>query len=133
MATALQNALKRKKELERELAEINRFIALYDQFSEPRAVVEAAPHDPTIRESRRGTIVNMADGVGKSGRVRPLEFADFMEAAIRNRGGPMTRTALVDALQASGIAIPSEDKPRYLGTILWRHRERFVNIAGLGY
>jgi len=36
-------------------------------------------------------------------------------------------------VEKRGIEIPSTDKQRYLGTILWRHRDRFVNIEGKGY
>lgn len=45
----------------------------------------------------------------------------------------MTRGALADALQSDGISIPSEDKARYLGTILWRKSAIFENLEGKGY
>ncbi|EHK58745.1 hypothetical protein MAXJ12_03523 [Mesorhizobium alhagi CCNWXJ12-2] len=36
-------------------------------------------------------------------------------------------------MESAGVELHSEDKPRYLGTILWREKERFTNIAGQGY
>jgi hypothetical protein len=29
--------------------------------------------------------------------------------------------------------MPGDDKPRYIGTIMWRHKDRFVNLKGHGY
>ena len=45
----------------------------------------------------------------------------------------MMRGELADAIEAGGVKMPSKDKPRYLGTVLWRERERFVNLEGHGY
>ena len=41
----------------------------------------------------------------------------------------MQRGELVDAVEKAGMPIISDDKPRYLGTILWRNGDRFVNRA----
>jgi hypothetical protein len=133
MASALQNALKRRKELERELAEINRFIHLHDLLSRPRQPTPLRDATPVIRESTGVSAgVGFAAGVGKS-RGRPAEFAEVMALIIGETGRPMSRTELVDAVEKRGIEVPSEDKARYLGTILWRNRERFVNVPGSGY
>lgn len=45
----------------------------------------------------------------------------------------MNRPELVDELEKRGHDIPSDDKPRYRGTILWRNRRRFRNLPGFVY
>jgi hypothetical protein len=133
MANAVQNALKRKRELQQELAEIDRFLALYDQFSGTRVASKSSEAAPAKQESSRDSRADVSGPTGEKRMGRPSEFADYMERIIEGVQRPMSRSELVEHLEAQGIEVPSSDKPRYLGTILWRHRDRFVNIAGKGY
>lgn len=130
MADALANALKRKEELERELAEINQFVSLYQRFSggaEPeRRDMLSPPVDDG--ESTRGHIAIRSKRVLGTGAVSKLT-----EGMLRERGLPMTRSQIVEALEHRNYYIPSGDKARYIGTILWRNRDRFVNLPGQGY
>lgn len=129
MASAIHNALKRKKELERELAEIHRFLSMYDQFSgSPAAGIKASRSQPATPDESGD-----ASEAGNTGRLKPAALAQLMEEILDETGKPMQRYELVAAVEARGFKIESEDKPRYLGTILWRHRDRFVNISGQGY
>ena len=133
MATAVHNALKRKKELERELGEINRFLALYDQFSDANPSTRTKLAAIGGKESVESDLHKSGSGDVEKMRGRPAEFAGLMEQAIRAHNRPLSRTELVAILEASDVDIPSEDKPRYLGTILWRHKDKFVNVSGKGY
>ena len=45
----------------------------------------------------------------------------------------MTRGELVEALARRDVHIPAQDKPRYIGTLIWRNKSKFVNIEGRGY
>jgi len=45
----------------------------------------------------------------------------------------MTRTELLEALKESGVQLAGSDEARYLGTIMWRLRDEFINIEGHGY
>jgi hypothetical protein len=45
----------------------------------------------------------------------------------------MTRSEIAHELELRGHPITSTDKAAYIGTILWRHRNRFSNIEGKGY
>ena len=45
----------------------------------------------------------------------------------------MTRGEIVKAFELRDFEIPAKDKSRYLGTIAWRHKGKFVNVNGLGY
>jgi len=129
MDQALANALKRKAELEKELGEINRFLTLYDRFT---AGTEPVGSDVSISGPGATYVITARTGRGKS-RGRPADFAEIMERVLRDISRPLTRTELVDALEQRDVKIPSDDKARYLGTILWRNRNRFINIPNQGY
>jgi hypothetical protein len=46
--------------------------------------------------------------------------------------GTPYRGELVDEMERRGVAIPSADKQRYVGTILWRQAQKFEHV-GDGY
>lgn len=52
---------------------------------------------------------------------------------LRERKKPMTRHEMVDALEMKGIPVAGVDRPKAIGTILWRMRKHFVNLPGWGY
>lgn len=53
--------------------------------------------------------------------------------AILGHGRPMTRSQIVASLEARGISVGGVDKQRNMGTIMWRFRDKFVNIPHQGY
>jgi hypothetical protein len=137
MATAVQNALKRKKELLRELAEIDSFLAMHERFS--TWAVVTLPEEGALEagfpslKAQSGDLRVQSSNVGGKRRGRPAEFVVLMQQILKDTGQPMQRAQLVSAVEKMGIIIPSDDKERYLGTILWRNRDKFVNIPGAGY
>jgi hypothetical protein len=132
MDQAYENALRRKAEIQKELEEIELFLRLHSKFSSgmnPEPVSGSA-----TALSVHAIVKSDSDGSANAKqRGRPSEFADFMDLLITMRGRPLTRPELVEGLESQGIEIPSDDKPRYLGTILWRFREKFRNLPGHGY
>lgn len=142
--TPLDKALQRLAQLQREEAELRQFIAMYQQLegslpnsgdddggrvadrqlkgNEPANAANLSVENPPTRR-RRG---------GFSGPT-PKEIAGLMERVIRERGGPMSRGEIVDALERRDVEIPAQDKSRYIGTIAWRNKGTFVNIEGRGY
>ncbi|MDI1325651.1 MAG: hypothetical protein PSV23_02520 [Brevundimonas sp.] len=59
-----------------------------------------------------------------------------VEEAIRvlnERGHPMTRRALHEALWARGVEVRGRDPVKTLGTILWRATNDVVQLDGYGY
>lgn len=135
MDPAAVNALRRKAQLLKELEEIELFLKLRDKFAKGTNVEQSAtPLDTAVVIQSTLAVDPMmvhARVAGKRGR--PADFADLMENLIREKGHPMNRPELADQLEFRGVDIPSEDKPRYLGTILWRHSDRFRNLTGFGY
>lgn len=129
MDDTLRNALKRKRELESELEKVNQFIAMYEVFSGTKIVrdemvspVENAEEKPTLRLRRRIRPVSS-----------PEKIAEVAAQVIRESGTPIQRGDMVNRLEERGIRFNSEDKARYVGTILWRHKALFTNIEGRGY
>jgi hypothetical protein len=133
--TVVANAISRKAELEarkvaldKELAEIDLFLRLHEKFSGTKD--EARDDDP---EHRVHISPDATLPAPDRKRGRPADFAQIMERVLTDVGRPLGRPEFVDELSKRGISIPSEDKPRYLGTILWRHRDVFRNLPGHGY
>lgn len=125
---AYANALKRREELQRELLELDRFLALYRQFSGTNLEqIESKRLGGGLLQTPQGTL-NLQ--VAKLG---PSEYAAMAERLIREARHPLTRGELADGLLNRGVSFPTEDVPRYLGTILWRNRHKFINVPGQGY
>jgi hypothetical protein len=120
-------ALKRKKELQSELAELDQFIDTYRRLSGERKPAS----EPAPVQSRLDFPAQMVATPGK--RWMPQEIADIVERILGKTGLPLNRYQLVDAIEREGILIPSTDKPRFIGTILWRQKDRFVNLKDFGY
>ncbi len=144
MTTPLDEALKRLAELEREIAEVRKFIELYLRFG--GKVVDTGSQ-MTLFESAAQLIGNETAGVSnqsvdnsarktrknRPSGATPREIAEIMERVIRECGEPMSRGRIVDALERREIEIPAADKERYVGTIAWRNKGTFVNVSGRGY
>lgn len=128
MDPALAKALKRRENLIKELETLDKFIDLYGQLFGQDG--EETTDVPTAVDS-----ITVADEspAPRRRRGKPTEIADAAERAIRRAGKPLARGELVEAIEAEGIGIHSNDKPRYVGTILWRNSSRFVNVEGQGY
>jgi hypothetical protein len=132
MDKAVGNALLRKKELERELAEIEQFLKLYDRFSSGTVAEQNDAHNSPKAVENAHQEDALDDGAPRR-RLRTKDIADLAERLIAAEGRPLSRTELVARMEANGLDLPSADKARYIGTILWRNRDRFVNLAGRGY
>jgi len=122
--TAYDNALKRQEELRKELAEIDQFLLLYRRFTR-------TGHEQVV--SSKGSQGLLSQLLEIPAKVGPSEYAEMAERLIREAGRPLTRGELADLLVKQGVNFPTDDVPRYLGTILWRNRDRFINVPGLGY
>ncbi|SDR06811.1 hypothetical protein SAMN05519103_00612 [Rhizobiales bacterium GAS113] len=128
MDQAISNALRRKAELERELQRIEQFIALYEEFAGTSAAQSGSVKSDAGNNHPDGEVSPPPRGR----RVRPPEVVKMVERILKDVGHPMTRGEIASALAARDVVLPAEDKPRYIGTIMWRNGDVFESVEG-GY
>ncbi len=98
-----ESARLRRDELKAELARIEAFIATYDSLRPKQQPQRTAEPSSATPET--------------------------IAAIIAKAGRPMKRGEIAAALATQGISV----KQNYLGTLLWRWRDRFENVPGKGY
>jgi hypothetical protein len=103
--------------------ELGRTNAEQDELWKQEPKETSAPVDKPVEMRRRRRM---------SG-AKPREIVEIMQRVIRDRGQPMTRGEIVEALEARDVELPAADKQRYIGTIAWRHKAFFPHIEGRGY
>lgn len=64
---------------------------------------------------------------------RPAVLIPAAVQILRDRGQPMSRRELHEALSEKGLVVRGADPVKALGTILWRARDEIVQIEGRGY
>ncbi len=145
MANAIENARKRLAELRQEVAEIERFLEMYEAFDTGTGMDHSELHTAQTNAKIAGNIstelnsqvvdkiVDKIAGKRRRRTTRPAEIVQIAERVIRDAGRPLTRGEIVEALERRDVEIPATDKPRYIGTIAWRNKGTFRNIEGLGY
>ena len=115
----LDNLLKKREEIQDELESLDRYIAAYERRHGSKA-------------GQKLLALTTAEH-GKKPRGRPAEIADAVAEILASSSRSMTRGDLAKALLKKGYQLPSTDPAKYIGTILWRQQERFVNREGEGY
>jgi hypothetical protein len=134
VSNAIENARKRVIGLKRQLAELERFIQMYEELDAGKEANQADTHAGHLNGALIGN--NSGDNFPRERRRkrgRPAEIVAIIERIIREAGRPLTRGEIVEALELRDVHIPAEDKQRYIGTIAWRHKGAFENVGGLGY
>ena len=125
MDAVFQKALDRREVLRRELHELEGFLKMYQRFLDETKTQRVEPDfvspttqlfPPTVKR-----------------KVRPADLVVIIERMLRASGQPMQRGEIVDALASGNIELESQDPARYVGTILWRNGDRFINVPGEGY
>lgn len=130
MDRAYTNAVKRRRELQAELEEIDGFLELWKRYAgtEPEQTLDQQSGAPQETGPTNGT-------TPKAPRtdLRIEEMAPIIREALLKHGRPMTRGKLVPALASKGVLIGGVKPARNMGTIMWRLRDLFTNIEGQGY
>lgn len=116
-----KQALQRRMELAEELRLVNEFISLYEKLFRGRPDASALPASEPERPRQRQRNV-----------MSPRQLANLAQEIIIEGGRPMTRSELVDAIEARGVPLAGADRVKNLGTILWRSGQ-FENLEGRGY
>jgi hypothetical protein len=133
---AYQVALQRVDALRKELAELEQFIAVYQRLAGDN-VNAAAPDVQKPPENQQDKTQPAQLQIRPRGRLskplKPKEIARIAKDIILAHGAPMTRGKLATAIESRGHLLPSDDKARHIGTIMWRNKKTFENVAGEGY
>lgn len=119
MSDSIAEALERQATLRAELALLDQYIELHSRlFGKGEAT--ARREAPTkMRRSR-------------SANDPKLVVAETTDI-LREANEPLTRGELLAALSRRGVEIQSADKGKYIGTVLWRNPDVFINVEGKGY
>lgn len=117
----LANLLKRRDELRQESEALEMLIETYRRL----ALLER--EEPIDQ-------LDLWKG-GRSSRARSAYVAEMMASARRlilAEGRPLTRSELLRRLEGEGYVVDGKDKPKVLGTNLWRSGQ-FRHVGKLGY
>jgi hypothetical protein len=135
----IRRLLKRREAALRELERVDELINLYQEVKKGEDDDEDAEPDlqdlfrslavENVRPHKRRRVFR----VGTGHKVRPRDVGPIARKLMLDSGHPMTRTELLEALKESGVQLAGSDEARYLGTIMWRLRDEFINIEGHGY
>jgi hypothetical protein len=135
----IRRLLKRREAALRELERVDELIKLYQEVKKGEAEKEDTSNEfsilfgPLVGENVRPHQRRPPTYVSPSQKVRPKDVGPIARRLMLDNGHPMTRTELLDALKKSGVRLAGTDEARYLGTIMWRLRDEFINIEGHGY
>lgn len=108
--------VERRNGLLQELVELDQFINAYKP-SKTKPPVGHKKVNP-VRARRRGA---------------PNQFVALIEQVIKDAGKPLSRADIVSEIESKDISIPGQHKTKYVGTLMWREREKFIHIVGHGY
>lgn len=117
------------QELRERKARLTAELELIDQYLALRAKLFPATANENVSSPARTHAARST----KAQKNDPSEVAKRAEELIRAHGKPLQRGELVRRIEASGMPLHTGDKGKYIGTILWRQRDKFVNVEGHGY
>jgi hypothetical protein len=123
---AYKNALAKRDELRRELEDVEKFLALYQRFSSHGSIstAERASEKPQSGRSKRKQRARLPR------RFKSQEVLAVVRDLLVEGGRPLTRGKLAKAIEDRGITLASQDKPTYIGSLMFRFSDQFVNIPG---
>lgn len=144
MSNPLEKAQARLIELRKEIKRLEDFIEIYQSLEAVSPIVCNSIKNENVTtfdgnknvDNNETRPVDNEDGLRVSRRrsgITPPELAGIVERLLREVGHPLTRGEILDVLSVRDVEIPAKDKSRYIGTIMWRHKAKFVNIEGRGY
>ncbi|MDZ5450859.1 hypothetical protein [Labrys sp. ZIDIC5] len=138
-----EGLLKSKREITESIKRIEEQITRYREqlealkSSEDVLIRGLSKLEPLMRPHYERRSLANAPKIGPDTPGRAHLSPDAILAACRevlvDARRPMTRGELVRALEARGHVLGGKDKAKNVGTILWRHRDKFIQIPELGY
>jgi hypothetical protein len=139
MSIAVQRALQRKSDLEKELQEIETFLSLYQRYGggDETSIRTAALDGDAKAAPARAGVKTLSRKV--KARRRPANAAgrkSFVENCVDllvQKGHPMTGRELWTMFNESGLKAGKRNDLNNFAVKLSQARGRFVNIKGAGY
>ncbi len=137
---AVQRALRRRRELEEEIEQIDLFLSLYERFTgRPAAVRKPSFSEP--QESQESQDSRSAeerqsgkmDDTMRGGGMTQKDFADLARELLLEIGQPVNGPALLRKFHERGRRIGGSDEMKNLTTKVWRARDKIIKIPGAGY
>lgn len=120
-----REALERRRQLLDELRLVEDYIALHEKLFRPQ--------ERDLFRTAAGAMGGEQQRRRERNVLPPRRLAQMAREILLERGHPMTRSELTEAIQARGVPLVGRDKTKNVGTILWRFRDQFVNLEGRGY
>jgi hypothetical protein len=143
----LRNALNMRQKLKTELLDIENFIRVYQHLrtiespqqslelesSEPEQALESANFVQPVSDSDESRVhVPESAAMARRGYTKEM-LKPHVRKLLLDAGTPLTRTQLLRALDARDIPVGGSNRPKNMGTIMWRLSDHFVNLDGFGY
>ncbi len=132
MNDPVELARKRLAEIEQEAEKLKLFLASWESVQD----LLTPTTQPTVSDVKAVDKEPSKPKLKISFRAVNPPTEKVVEAAIvilRQRGHPMTRRALHKALADRGIEVKGTDPVKTLGTILWRAKDKLIQLEGYGY
>ena len=130
--TAYRNALKKREELKRDLEKVETFLELYAEFSDEPPLPSAA--GSSASDSARTIPEHVVrETISRLPEPTAWKVKRVSRQAMLDAGHPLNRADLTEAVEKAGIRIVARDRGNYIGTVIWRAKDEFVNIKGHGY
>lgn len=123
MSDILAKANERRQILATELKELETFISMYRRLE---GDTDTPPREAKAPQPKRHARSTRGARQGASGEI----IVKAIREVIRERGEPMNRTQIVKELEARGVVVGGVDKPRNIGTIVWRSKAFDGSDAG---
>lgn len=124
---AINDANARLSRLEAERADVGSWVEMWHQLTGTQGRPVAAER----------TAINLpVEKSVKRTRPRNPDREVVVEKAleiIHDRGQPMNRRAIFDALVERGVVIAGKDPEMVLSTMLWRSKDKIVRLVPYGY
>lgn len=138
---AYLNALEKRRKLQvhleklqLELRETEEFLRLLQTYAkEDIGGLEAASAPQHAARIPRGGKKKKGAPMTESGNPKPEETVKVSRDILVQLAQPLTRRQLVDALRERGLVIKAKKPVNWLGTILWRAKDAFIQLEGRGY
>lgn len=137
MDSVYDKALKEKTKLKERLAEIERFLDMYEELAGD-SITETEPEHSEFPPNQGESSTESVEEAEEEEKVRPrpAQLVSVIADMMRADRLPMSRGTVLARLVAAGYEIPGRnnaEKARYLGTIMWRANKVFENLEGRGY